>query len=107
MGAVYLDSGFDAAHRVISALYEPVLRAVDPLALGRDPKTLLQEWLQARKLSLPVYSIVATHGAAHSQSFEVECLIAELQIKVQGKGASRRAASALRSSSIAPTGAST
>jgi ribonuclease-3 len=92
VGAVYLDAGFDAAHRLISALYEPVLRGVDPLTLGKDAKTLLQEWLQGKRLPLPVYSVVATHGAAHSQMFEVECAIPRLQIQVLGSGASRRTA---------------
>jgi len=91
-GAVFLDAGFPAAEKAIVALYEPVLRSVDPLTLGKDAKTLLQEWLQSRKLPLPVYSVVATHGAAHSQMFEVECAIPKLQIQVLGSGASRRAA---------------
>jgi ribonuclease-3 len=92
VGAVFLDAGFTAAERMITALYEPVLRSVDPLTLGKDAKTLLQEWLQSRKLPLPVYSVVATHGAAHSQMFEVECAIPRLKIQVLGSGASRRAA---------------
>jgi ribonuclease-3 len=91
-GAIFLDAGFPAAEKAIVALYEPVLRSVDPLTLGKDAKTLLQEWLQSRKLPLPVYSVVATHGAAHSQMFEVECAIPKLQIRVLGSGASRRAA---------------
>ncbi len=92
VGAVYLDAGFDAAQAVISALYEPVLKSVDPKTLGKDAKTLLQEHLQGKKLPLPVYSVVATHGAAHSQVFEVECAIPKLKIQVLGTGASRRAA---------------
>jgi ribonuclease-3 len=91
-GAIYLDAGFPAAEQVITGLYEPVLHGVDPLTLGKDAKTLLQEWLQSRKLPLPVYSVVATHGAAHSQLFEVECAIPKLQVQVLGSGASRRAA---------------
>src|SRR5690606_33783230 len=91
-GAICLDAGFPAAEKAIVALYEPVLRSVDPLTLGKDAKTLLQEWLQSRKLPLPVYSVVATHGAAHSQMFEVECAIPKLQVQVLGSGASRRAA---------------
>jgi ribonuclease-3 len=65
---------------------------VDPKTLGKDPKTLLQELLQARKLDLPAYTVVATHGAAHNQLFEVECQIPKLEIKVSAPGASRRAA---------------
>lgn len=92
VGAIYLDAGFDAAQGVIAALYEPILKTVDPKTLGKDAKTLLQEYLQGKKLPLPVYSVVATHGAAHSQVFEVECAIPKLQIRVLGNGASRRAA---------------
>ncbi len=92
VGAVFLDAGFDAAQAVIIALYAPILKTVDPKTLGKDAKTLLQEHLQGKKLPLPVYSVVATHGAAHSQVFEVECAIPKLQIHVLGSGASRRAA---------------
>jgi ribonuclease-3 len=91
-GAVFLDSGFDAARRVIVRQYQPVLASVDPKTLGKDAKTLLQEFLQGRKLALPLYTVVATHGAAHSQQFEVECAIPALEIKVMAPGASRRAA---------------
>lgn len=91
-GAVFLDGGFDSARRVIAALYQPVLRTVDPRTLGKDAKTLLQEYLQGRRIPLPVYSVVATHGAAHNQTFEVECSIPKLGINVLGGGGSRRAA---------------
>lgn len=91
-GAVFLDGGFDAARRVIAKQYQPVLATVDPKTLGKDAKTLLQEFLQGRKMALPVYTVIATHGAAHSQQFEVECAIAPLDIKVTAAGASRRAA---------------
>ncbi|HAP27907.1 MAG TPA: ribonuclease III [Achromobacter sp.] len=91
-GAVFLDTGFEAARRVIVRQYQPVLASVDPKTLGKDAKTLLQEFLQGRKLALPLYTVVATHGAAHSQQFEVECAIPALDIKVMAPGASRRAA---------------
>jgi len=91
-GAVFLDAGFEAARRVIVRQYQPVLASVDPKTLGKDAKTLLQEFLQGRKLALPLYTVVATHGAAHSQQFEVECAIPALDIKVMAPGASRRAA---------------
>ena len=92
VGAIFLDGGFDSAHGVIAALYAGVLKTVDPRTLGKDAKTLLQEYLQGRRMPLPVYAVVATHGAAHSQTFEVECAIAKLGITVLGGGASRRAA---------------
>jgi len=92
VGAVFLDAGFEAAQSVIVALYRPVLETVDPRTLGKDAKTLLQEYLQGKKLPLPVYAVVATHGAAHNQVFEVECAIPKLKVQVLGSGASRRAA---------------
>jgi ribonuclease-3 len=91
-GAVYLDGGFEAARTVIASLYAPVLRTVDPRTVGKDAKTLLQEYLQGRRMPLPVYAVVATHGAAHNQLFEVECAIPKLGIQVLGGGGSRRAA---------------
>ncbi len=91
-GAVFLDAGFAQAEAVITRLYEPMMVNVDPKTLGKDPKTLLQEMLQGRKLDLPVYTVVATHGAAHDQMFDIECTIAKLNIHVQASGSSRRAA---------------
>lgn len=91
LGAIFLDSGFNAARDVIRAFYIPILETVDPRTLGKDAKTLLQEFLQSKKISLPTYNVVATHGAAHSQEFEVECLVPKLGIQVYGRGGSRRA----------------
>ena len=90
-GAIFLDAGFDTASRVIGALYAPVLETVDPKTLGKDAKTLLQEFLQGKKIQLPQYNVVATHGAAHNQEFEIECLVPKLDIHVFGTGGSRRA----------------
>lgn len=90
-GAIYLDGGFEAARKVIGSLYTPILDNVDPKTLGKDAKTLLQEFLQGKKIALPQYNVVATHGAAHNQQFEVECLVPKLDIQVFGTGGSRRA----------------
>ena len=90
-GAIFLDGGFEAARQTIQSLYEPVLMAVDPSTLGKDAKTLLQEFLQSKKIALPQYNVVATHGAAHNQEFEIECLVPKLDIQVFGTGGSRRA----------------
>jgi ribonuclease-3 len=90
-GAIFLDAGFDVACKVIRALYIPILDTVDPKTLGKDAKTLLQEFLQGKKLALPQYNVVATHGAAHNQEFEIECLVPKLDIQVFGTGGSRRA----------------
>jgi ribonuclease-3 len=90
-GAIFLDAGFDAARDVVRALYIPILDTVDPKTLGKDAKTLLQEYLQGKKIALPQYNGVATHGAAHNQEFEIECLVPKLDIQVFGTGGSRRA----------------
>ncbi|HTH76659.1 MAG TPA: ribonuclease III [Trinickia sp.] len=92
LGAIFLDGGFDAAQTVIKRLYVPILDHIDPRTLGKDSKTLLQEYLQGHKIALPTYTVVATHGAAHNQQFEVECAVPKLEVKVSGSGASRRAA---------------
>ncbi len=92
IGAAFLDGGFDAARGVVRALLGGVLDTIDPATSGKDPKTLLQEHLQQRKLALPRYAVVATRGEAHEQQFQVECAIPELGIRSLGEGASRRAA---------------
>lgn len=91
-GAIFVDSGFEAARGVIGKLFDPVLKTVDPKTLGKDSKTLLQEYLQGKRIALPVYTVVETRGAAHNQEFEVECSIPKLEISVRGTGRSRRAA---------------
>ncbi len=92
VGAIFLDGGFSAARKAVRRLYEPLLAGLDPQALGKDPKTLLQELLQSRKIALPQYSVLATRGAAHEQQFEVECLIPQLSVRTTGSGSSRRTA---------------
>lgn len=89
-GAVMLDGGFAAAEKVVLALYVPYIDKIDLQTLGKDAKTLLQEYLQARHLALPLYSVIATQGQAHEQSFEVECAIPALKIITRGTGTSRR-----------------
>lgn len=92
IGAAFLDGGFEAARRVVRVLLGSALDSIDPATSGKDPKTLLQEYLQARKIALPQYSVVATRGEAHEQHFQVECVITGLGIRSQGEGASRRSA---------------
>ena len=89
-GAVFLDSGFSVAEKVVLGLYVPYLEKVDVQTLGKDAKTLLQEYLQSRHIPLPVYTVIATQGEAHAQSFQVECAILSLKIAARGEGTSRR-----------------
>lgn len=91
LGAIFLDADFATVCQVIRNFYIPLLDSVDPESLGKDAKTLLQEYLQSKKVPLPQYQVVATHGAAHSQEFEIECIVPKLEIRVSGRGASRRA----------------
>ncbi|MBI3917965.1 MAG: ribonuclease III [Betaproteobacteria bacterium] len=91
VGAVFLDGGYDAALGVVQTVLGDALANMDPAA-GKDPKTTLQEHLQARRISLPRYAVVATRGAAHRQEFEVECVIPELGIRTLGEGSNRRSA---------------
>jgi ribonuclease-3 len=90
IGAVYLDAGFAAAQTLVQRLFKAVDVNPQMDAIGKDPKTELQEWLQGRKMKLPVYKVVATIGAAHKQSFDVECEIPELRLTERGIGNSRR-----------------
>ncbi|MDP2810459.1 MAG: ribonuclease III [Rhodocyclaceae bacterium] len=91
-GAVYLDAGFEAARAVIGRLYQPLIDQLDPRDSGKDAKTALQELLQARRLPLPQYALLATRGEAHAQEFEIECAIPPLGIRSGGVGGSRRTA---------------
>ena len=91
IGAVYLDAGFDKAEQLVRRLFKDVEINPQMQAIGRDPKTELQEWLQGRKMKLPIYRVVATMGAAHQQTFDVECEITEYGRAERGIGGSRRA----------------
>jgi ribonuclease-3 len=91
IGAVYLDAGFEVAAALVHRLYSGVELNAQMSAMGKDPKTELQEWLQARKMKLPVYRVVATLGEAHKQTFDVECTVTETGRSERGIGASRRA----------------
>ena len=91
IGAVYLDAGFETASQLVHRLYGGIELSTNMTALGKDPKTELQEWLQGRKMKLPVYRVVATLGEAHKQTFDVECTVQETGHSERGIGASRRA----------------
>ncbi|HMM85550.1 MAG: ribonuclease III [Gammaproteobacteria bacterium] len=92
IGAVFLDGGFDPAQAMVRRLFGELIAGTDAGSWSKDAKTELQEWLQARKLPVPAYRIVATRGQAHAQTFEVECAVATLGLAEQGRGRSRRAA---------------
>ena len=91
IGAVHLDSGYVAAEALVRRLFAALEINPQMQAAAKDPKTELQEWLQGRKMKLPLYRVVGTLGAAHKQSFDVECEIVELGHAERGIGGSRRA----------------
>jgi len=91
IGAVYLDAGYAAAQGLVHRLFQEVEINPQMQASAKDPKTELQEWLQARKLKLPLYRVIGTLGAAHRQTFDVECEVNELNLNERGIGSSRRA----------------
>ena len=91
IGAVYLDGGYGAAEALVRRLFENVEINPRLAASAKDAKTELQEWLQGRKMKLPIYRVAATLGAAHKQTFDVECEVPELGVVERGIGASRRA----------------
>jgi ribonuclease-3 len=91
-GAVYLDSGFDAAKDLVDRVFEQRLDVLPDGEDLRDPKTRLQEWLQARKLSLPTYDLVSVTGRDHRQKFVVSCTVNELSQTTEGESTSRRKA---------------
>lgn len=92
IGAVYLDGGLAPAAALVHQLFGEVVDSTSAEAWRKDPKTELQEWLQARKIAVPSYTIQATRGQAHAQTFEVECAVPQLSVQASGEGRSRRAA---------------
>jgi len=92
IGAVFVDAGFDAARTVIERIYTAEFANLDPTTLGKDPKTRLQEWLQARRIAVPEYAVTSIAGEAHAQTFTIECRIAAMGVATEGTGTSRRAA---------------
>ena len=92
LGAVYLDSGFDAAKDLVDRIFEQRLNALPDAGDLRDPKTRLQEWLQARARPLPVYALEREVGADHAKTFYVRCELPDDGFSVEASGISRRKA---------------
>lgn len=92
IGAVFVDAGFERAQAVTLGIFDQSLAELDPVSSEKDPKTRLQEHLQARRLALPVYRVTAVRGEAHRQEFEVECSVEAFGVRASGTGTSRRGA---------------
>jgi len=92
IGAIYLDSGLDSARKFIEKCLAPRLASLSAENELKDPKTCLQEFLQARRSPLPVYAVIGTFGNEHNQRFEISCTVQGLPQSVSGIGNSRRKA---------------
>lgn len=92
IGAVFLDAGYSAAEALIVRLFATLMENIDPKSIGKDAKSMLQEFLQGRKQDVPEYKVIEISGEAHCQTFKVECSVSKLNITTQGEGTSRRTA---------------
>jgi ribonuclease-3 len=92
IGAIYLDAGLAPAANLVRLLFGELIAGNEAQSWAKDAKTELQEWLQARRLPVPAYRILATRGQAHAQIFELECAVPPLGLAERGEGRSRRAA---------------
>ena len=90
--AIYQDGGYSAAQATISQLFATRLDGLSLETHQKDPKTRLQEVLQATRQALPEYDIVATSGSEHERTFEVSCELKQLSRKTVARGGSRRKA---------------
>ena len=92
LGAIYLDGGLAALRPVVERLYGGQLDDLPAHEDLKDPKTRLQERLQARGLALPEYRVDTVEGEDHAQQFSVTCRVPALEAETAGHGRSRRAA---------------
>jgi ribonuclease-3 len=90
--AIYLDGGYTATREVILTVFAARIEALNLEDHQKDPKTRLQELLQAKKMGLPTYQVTEISGDPHQQTFHVLCSVDELRSEVQGSGSSRRKA---------------
>lgn len=92
IGAIFLDSDFKQAREAVVFLYRDHLNNLPDAQSLKDPKTRLQEILQARQINPPNYEVIQTVGKDHDQTFTVKCSIPELLVESTGKGSSRKKA---------------
>jgi ribonuclease III len=99
-GALYLDAGLAAARVAVLRLLAPALQSLTLPAELKDPKTRLQELLQARGLPLPRYSVDSVAGELHAQVFRVTCEVEPMAARATAAGSSRRRAEQAAAASI-------
>jgi ribonuclease-3 len=91
VGAIHLDAGFEACRAIVLPWFEPAIQAL-PTDVGKDAKTRLQEWLQARQLPRPEYTLIDTRGQDHARVFRVACETREPARREEAEASSMRAA---------------
>ncbi len=92
VAAIHLDAGFDTCRQVVLPWFETMLADLPAGKIGKDPKTRLQEWLQARQLARPEYALIETLGEEHARIFRVRCKVDEPPASAEAEGNSLRAA---------------
>jgi ribonuclease-3 len=93
VAAIHLDAGFEACRAAVLPWFAPLIEALPPAdKVGKDAKTRLQEWVQARGKPLPLYALLEESGDDHARMFRVGCTLGEPSIHTEGAGSSRRAA---------------
>ena len=98
IGAVYLDAGLEPCQAIIRKLWSDLLHTmVEP---PQDPKTMLQEWAQARGLGLPEYILDGRDGPDHAPSFRISVRVKGMAESATGEGTSRRNAEKLAAISL-------
>ncbi|GIU51712.1 ribonuclease III [Shewanella sp. KT0246] len=100
IGAIYLDADIETCRGLLLTWYKQRLAEIKPGINQKDPKTILQEYLQGYKKPLPEYQVVDVKGDAHNQTFTVECRISEIDKVVTGVSTSRRKAEQLAAAQV-------
>ena len=91
-GAIYLDGGIEACESVIQAVCGPVIAGLPDAEELKDPKTRLQEWMQARGRPLPEYELILEEGAEHAKRFSIRVRLPDSGTEAEATGNSRRKA---------------
>ena len=92
IGAIFIDGGMKSAYKFIEDSYADLIEKINPKEIYKDPKTILQEFLQAQKVPLPSYEVINVEGEAHNQLFTVTCVVSKFDVKAEGGGRSRKIA---------------
>lgn len=100
IAAIYLDAGYDACRAAVLSWFAAELDGLEIAKVGKDPKTRLQERLQAKQRPLPVYELLGESGDDHAKIFHVRCSVSEPEVSAEGEGGSRRAAEQLAAEAV-------